>query len=74
MRNKKTTILYRIRALKAMDAFVSAIGDEDIWASWITYAIPDAGDESDFEYIANDEDAYAECVALFRFIVKDVQA
>lgn len=74
MRNKNPKVIYRKRTLKAMDAFIDAIGDEEILETWLTYGIPDCANDSDFDYIATYDEEYSSVLALFKSIVKDVEA
>ena len=74
MRKANPKIIYRKRTLKAMDAFIDAIGDEEILETWLTYGIPDCANDSDFDYIASYDEEYADVLALFKSIVKDVEA
>ena len=74
MRKNNPTIIYRKRTLKAMDAFIDAIGDEEILETWFTYGIPDCANDSDFDYIASIDEEYSDVLALFKSIVKDVEA
>ena len=56
----------RIRQLKAMHELMCCTNDEEIYySSWITTGVPDCPMEEDFEWIAEDDQAYDECFDLF---------
>lgn len=63
------TVKFRAAQLKAMHAFVLTVNDEDLYYKWITLAVPDQPDESDFADIAEDKDFYRECCDVFVSIV-----
>lgn len=67
----ETTIKNRIEQLKAMDAFMHSLNDEELIDSWLTYGVPDEASEDDYRFIAEDEEAYRECVMIFKRTVKD---
>ena len=55
----------RIKQLKAMHQLMMEANDEDIYYTWIVGGVPDEPDDSDFEFIASDDEAYNECFDLF---------
>lgn len=57
-----TTTKERICWLKRMNTKVCNGDDENDWLSWITYCVPDCPLEDDFEYIADDEELFTDCV------------
>ena len=61
----------RIDLAKQMNNFIINLGDEDIWEAWITTGIPDAPQEDDYEFFANDDDEWNELCELFGRLVKD---
>lgn len=61
----------RIDLAKQMNEFIINLGDEDIWEVWITTGIPDAPQEDDYEFFANDDDEWNELCGLFGRLVKD---
>lgn len=61
----------RIDLAKQMNEFIINLGDEDIWEAWITTGIPDAPQEDDYEFFANDDDEWNELCGLFGRLVKD---
>lgn len=75
MRKNNPKIIYRVRALRAMDAFIDAIGDEKTLETWLTDGLPlSVKDDDDFYFIAGDDETFEKVTALFKSIVKDVQA
>ena len=54
----------RVAQLKAMHELMINANDESIYMTWI-YVMPDEPMEEDFEYIAEDDDAYNHCFDLF---------
>lgn len=54
----------RIKQLKAMHETMKNSSDEDIYCAWI-YVMPDEPSESDFESIAEDDEAFEEVCNLF---------
>ena len=54
----------RIKQLKAMHEIMKNSNDEDIYCAWI-YVVPDEPSESDFESIAEDDEAFKEVCNLF---------
>lgn len=55
----------RITQLKAMHKLMCNANDEDIYMTWIMTGVPDEPMEEDFEWIAEDDQAYEECFDLF---------
>lgn len=54
----------RIEQLKIMHEIMKNSRDEDIYCAWI-YVVPDEPSESDFESIAEDDEAFEEVFSLF---------
>lgn len=54
----------RIEQLKGMHEIMKNSSDEDIYCAWI-YVVPDEPSESDFESIAEDDEAFEEVFSLF---------
>lgn len=54
----------RIEQLKVMHEAMKNSNDEDIYYAWI-YVVPDEPSESDFESIAEDDEAFEEVWQLF---------
>ena len=52
-----------------MNNFIINLGDEDIWEAWITTGIPDAPQEDDYEFFANDDNEWYELCELFGRLV-----
>ncbi len=67
----ETTIKNRVEQLKAMDDFMHSVNDEELIDSWLTYGVPDEASEEDYRFIAEDDEAYKECVEIFKRTVKD---
>lgn len=65
------TIRNRIEQLKAMDAFMHSANKEELIDSWLTYGVPDEASENDYRFIAEDDEAYEDCVRIFKRTVKD---
>ena len=59
----------RIKQLKAMHELMMLANDEDIYMAWI-YTMPDEPSEDDFNYIAENEEAYNECFDEFVRLIK----
>ena len=55
----------RITQVKAMHKLMLNANDENIYMTWIMTGVPDEPMEEDFEYIAEDDQAYNDCVDLF---------
>ena len=68
---RQELIKTRIDLAKQMNEFIINLGDEDIWEAWITTGIPDAPQEDDYEFFANDDDEWNELCGLFGRLVKD---
>ena len=71
MVERQELINTRITLAKQMNEFIINLGDEDIWEAWITTGIPDAPQEDDYEFFANDDDEWNELCGLFGRLVKD---
>ena len=55
----------RINFIKALNTLILGLGDEDHLDYWFTCGVPDQPDESDFEFIAEDEGSFDEVVNCF---------
>lgn len=55
----------RVTQLKAMHELMMSANDEEIYMSWSTLGVPDCPSENDFEFIAENDEAYNECFDLF---------
>ena len=52
--------------VRKMDAYIkNEITDEDDLYSWITYGVPDCPSESDYDFIADDDEEYSSLCRLF---------
>lgn len=61
----------RIAILQTMHEFViNKFNDEENIMEWLTYGVPDCPDESDYEFIAEDEENFNEIVDLFQKLKK----
>ena len=54
----------RIKQLKIMHEIMKNSSNEDIYCAW-NYVVPDEPSESDFESIAEDDEAFEEVFSLF---------
>lgn len=62
----------RIELLKAMHNFViTEFSIEDNIMCWLQNGVPDCPQEDDFEFIANDEECFDECVDWFLYLMKE---
>ena len=61
----------RITILQAMHEFVfNKFNDEENIMEWLTYGVPDCPNESDYEFIAENEENFNEIVDLFNRLCK----
>lgn len=61
----------RIAILQTMHEFViNKFNDEENIMEWLTYGVPDCPNESDYEFIAEDEENFNEIVDLFQQLKK----
>lgn len=61
----------RIAILQTMHEFViNKFDDEENIMEWLTYGVPDCPNESDYEFIAEDEENFNETVDLFQRLKK----
>lgn len=61
----------RIAILQTMHEFViNKFNDEENIMEWLTYGVPDCPNESDYEFIAEDEENFNETVDLFQKLKK----
>lgn len=68
---KNYTKRARIEQLMAMHELMLNANDEEIYMRWVTTGVPDCPDEGDFEYIAENDEAYHYCFDLFVRLVAD---
>lgn len=66
----KETIAIREQLLKDMHKYIIDIGDEDIYAGWITLCVPDEPSDADFFSIAIDDDNWEYCCKIFYEMVE----
>ena len=66
-----SSIDLRVAQLKAMDGFMHSVNNEELIDEWLTYGVPDEASEDDYRFIAEDDEAYRECVGIFKRTVKD---
>lgn len=55
----------RVTLLKAMNELVLALGDEEQIEPWLINGIGDCPSEEDFEFVAENEESFAETVHTF---------
>ena len=61
----------KIAVLQAMHEFViNRFNDEENIMVWLTYGVPDCPNESDYEFIAENEESFNETVDLFNRLCK----
>lgn len=61
----------RIAILQTMHEFViNKFNDEENIMEWLAYGVPDCPTESDYEFIAEDEETFNETVYLFQRLKK----
>ena len=58
-------IQLRKKLLKEMNTYIIEMGDEEIWATWITLGVPDASSEDDYDFIAENDDEWNDVCGLF---------
>lgn len=58
-------IQLRKKLLKEMNTYIIEMGDEEIWATWITLGVPDAPSEDDYDFIAENDDEWNDVCGLF---------
>lgn len=58
-------IQLRKKLLKEMNTYIIEMGDEEIWATWITLGVPDAPSEDDYDFIAKNDDEWNDVCGLF---------
>lgn len=64
----------RKELLKTMHTYMSEYQPyEEAYDRWITVAMPDEPDESDFQFIAEDDKIFAETCVIFGEIVKWIE-
>ena len=66
---KEEMIKTKVDIAKQMNKYIINLGDEEIWMDWITLGIPDAADEEDFLYFAEDNKRWIELCNLFGRLV-----
>lgn len=57
--------------LQLMHELMREANDEDLYDCWIRYAVPDEPSDLDFDSIAQDKDAFNECLKLFQKLIAD---
>lgn len=67
----ETTIKNRTDQLKAMDVFMHSINDEELIDEWLTYGVPDEACEEQIIDIAEDDEAYKDCIKIFQSAVQN---
>ena len=66
------TLKNRIELLKEMHNFViTEFSIEDNILCWLRNCVPDCPQEDDFEFIAEDEEDFDECVDWFLYLMKE---
>lgn len=65
--NEMTTL--KMNLLGGMNEYIKKMGDESIWMSWIML-VPDECTEDDLQFIAEDEELWADTCRLFDILVR----
>lgn len=60
----------KVTLLKAMHELVMALGDEDLIETWLMVGMGDFPTDEDFEFVANNEESFAETVHTFIQLAK----
>lgn len=55
----------RVEFIKALNEIVLGLGDEELIEEWLINGVPDCPDEDDFEFIAENQNAFDETVNCF---------
>ena len=63
----------RMVTLKRMHEVMQNINDESYYMDWITMGVPDEPCDEDFEYIAENDEEYEDCVRIFVSLVHHAQ-
>ena len=63
----------KVEFIKALNEIILGLGDEDLIEPWLMCGVPDQADESDFEFIANDQKSFDETVNLFVKMSKHIK-
>lgn len=61
----------RIELLKALHISIINLGDEIPYLHWVTLCVPDEPQEDDYEFIAEDDESFYECIKIFCNLVRD---
>ena len=67
---REELVKIRIKLAKQMNNYIINLGDEDIWWDWIQLGIPDAPQEDDFEFFAENDDDWIELCSLFEQLTR----
>ena len=61
----------KIVLLKQMNQYIIDMGDEEIWEIWIECGVPDCPSDSDYEWIAENDDEWNYVCELFGRLIKE---
>lgn len=64
------TVKARKELLKQMNQYIINIGDEAIWMDWITLGVPDEATEDDYDFIAENDNAWCYTCKVFYNLIK----
>lgn len=61
------TLQSKVRLLKGMDKYLREnVQDEEVFAvEWLGMGVPDGAQEDDYEFIANDDESFDDCLLAF---------
>lgn len=62
---REELVATRKRLAEEMNTYIIEMGDESVWMTWITGGIPDAPDEEDFIFVAENDDQWNDLCELF---------
>ncbi|MBP3708306.1 MAG: hypothetical protein J6J36_06840 [Clostridia bacterium] len=65
------TTQLRVEQLKAMNTCILTSNDEELIEEWLVYGVPDEPTEEDFYDIAENGEAYAECIKIFKRTIQN---
>lgn len=69
---KEMKVKNRLECIKAMHTLMLNLNDEEPYYNRWIYIVPDGADDSDFEYIAEDEETFEMAVNCFCSVFKNI--
>ena len=61
----------RLALVKRMDLIITTLNDEELIERWLIDGCPDESSDEDYEYFAENADAFLDLVSLFTKIVDE---